>query len=109
MDDHAAEPARSMLGSILQLSAFGSNPEEIAAAMLNTDSQTALFRATLLVEIIIDYARRYDLPKDSAVMHPAPGDAKLRAVTLESPVGSLQSDEVESSAHQGDLKETKRQ
>lgn len=42
---------------VLGLHASGRTAEEIATQLLDTEPETALFRAKMLIEIFLDYAR----------------------------------------------------
>ena len=54
-------PARScdaFLTRILELHFAGNTADDIAAQLLTTEPENAMFRAAMLVEIILDHARR---------------------------------------------------
>lgn len=55
--DHA-RASRTLLTRILDLHASGRTADEIATQVLTTEPENAMFRAAMLVEIILDYARR---------------------------------------------------
>jgi hypothetical protein len=55
--DHA-RASRTLRTRILELHTSGRTAEEIAAQILTTEPENAMFRAAMLVEIILHYARR---------------------------------------------------
>ena len=52
-----ARASRALLARLIKLHIAGHSPEEIAVQVLTTDPENFMFRAALLVEIILDYAR----------------------------------------------------
>ena len=56
--DHA-RASQTLLTRILELHASGRTADEIAAQVLTTEPENAMFRAAMLVEIILHYARRF--------------------------------------------------
>ncbi len=61
--DHA-RASRTLLTRILDLHASGRSADEIAAQVLTTEPENAMFRAAMLVEIILHSARRCPEEKD---------------------------------------------
>ncbi len=55
--DHA-RASQTLLTRILELHTSGRTVDEIAAQVLTTEPENAMFRAAMLVEIILHYARR---------------------------------------------------
>ena len=55
--DHA-RASQTLLTRILELHISGRTADEIAAQVLTTEPENAMFRAAMLVEIILQYARR---------------------------------------------------
>ncbi len=55
--DHA-RASQTLLTRILELHIAGRTADEIAAQLLTTEPENAMFRAAMLVEIILHYARR---------------------------------------------------
>jgi hypothetical protein len=55
--DHA-RASQTLLTRILELHISGCTADEIAAQILTTEPENAMFRAAMLVEIILHYARR---------------------------------------------------
>ena len=53
-----ARVSQTLLTRILELDASGHTADEIAAQVLTTEPENAMFRAAMLVEIILHYARR---------------------------------------------------
>jgi hypothetical protein len=53
-----ARASQSLLARLIKLHMGGYSPEEIAVQVLTTDPENFVFRAALLVEIILHYARR---------------------------------------------------
>lgn len=51
--------SQHLLGRILELYVSGRSAEEIAAQILTTEPENAMFRAAMLVEIILQYACRF--------------------------------------------------
>lgn len=64
MDRNHAQASRTLLTRILKLHALGRTADEIAAQVLTTEPENAIFRAAMLVEIILYYARRCPKEKD---------------------------------------------
>jgi len=58
MDRNHALASQTLLTRILELHTSGRTAEEIAAQVLTTEPENAIFRAAMLVEIILHYARR---------------------------------------------------
>ena len=58
VDCNHARASQTLLTRILELHISGRTAEEIAAQVLTTEPENAMFRAAMLVEIILDYARR---------------------------------------------------
>jgi hypothetical protein len=58
MDRNHARASQSLLTRIVELHVAGRSAEEIAAQVLTTEPENAMFRGAMLVEIILDYARR---------------------------------------------------
>ena len=50
--------SQTLLSRILELHASGRTADEIAAQVLTTEPENAMFRGAMLVEIILQYARR---------------------------------------------------
>jgi hypothetical protein len=50
--------SQALLARIMELDKVGRSPEEIATQVLTTEPENLVFRAALLVEIMLDYARR---------------------------------------------------
>ena len=50
--------SQTLLTRILELHISGRTADEIAAQVLTTEPENAMFRAAMLVEIILHYARR---------------------------------------------------
>jgi hypothetical protein len=59
MDRNHTQASQSLLTRIVELHNAGRSAEEIAAQVLTTEPENAMFRAAMLVEIILHYARRY--------------------------------------------------
>lgn len=53
-----ARASQTLLTRILELHISGRRADEIAAQVLTTEPENAMFRAAMLVEIILQYARR---------------------------------------------------
>ena len=58
MDRNHAQASQTLLTRILELHMSGRTADEIAAQILTTEPENAMFRAAMLVEIILHYARR---------------------------------------------------
>jgi hypothetical protein len=58
MDRNHAQASQILLTRILELHTSGRTAEEIATQVLTTEPENAMFRAAMLVEIILHYARR---------------------------------------------------
>jgi len=58
MDRNPAQASRTLLTRILELHASGRTADEIAMQVLTTEPENAMFRAAMLVEIILHYACR---------------------------------------------------
>lgn len=56
MDRNHAQASQVLLTRILELHVSGRTADEIAAQVLTTDPENAIFRAAMLVEIILHYA-----------------------------------------------------
>jgi len=59
MDRNHAQASQTLLTRIMELHIAGRSAEEIAAQILTTEPENAMFRAAMLVEIILHYARRF--------------------------------------------------
>ena len=59
MDRNHARACQTLLTRILELHTLGHTADEIAAQVLTTEPENAMFRAAMLVEIILHYARRF--------------------------------------------------
>jgi len=59
MDRNHAQASQTLLARILELHASGRTADEIAAQVLTTEPENAMFRAAMLVEIILHYACRF--------------------------------------------------
>jgi hypothetical protein len=64
MDRDHARACETLLTRILELHISGSTADEIAARILTTEPENAMFRAGMLVEIILHYARRCTEERD---------------------------------------------
>jgi hypothetical protein len=64
MDRNHAQASQTLLARILELHTAGRTADEIAAQVLTTEPENALFRAAMLVEIILDYVRRFPEGRD---------------------------------------------
>ncbi len=53
MDRNHAQASQTLLARILELHASGRTADEIAAQVLTTEPENAMFRAAMLVEIIL--------------------------------------------------------
>ena len=58
MDRNHAQASQTLLARIRELHIAGRSAEEIATQVLTTEPENAMFRAAMLVEIILHYARR---------------------------------------------------
>ncbi len=58
MDRNHAQASRTLLTRIVELHIAGRSAEEIATQVLTTEPENAMFRGAMLVEIILEYARR---------------------------------------------------
>ena len=58
MDRNHAQASQTLLTRILELHTSGRTADEIATQVLTTEPENAMFRAAMLVGIILDYARR---------------------------------------------------
>lgn len=58
MECDQARASQTLLTRILELHASGHTADEIATQVLTTEPENAMFRAAMLVEIILNYARR---------------------------------------------------
>jgi 16S rRNA C1402 N4-methylase RsmH len=58
MDRNHAQASQTLLTRILELHTSGRTADEIATQVLTTEPENAMFRAAMLVEIILHYARR---------------------------------------------------
>jgi len=58
MDRCHAQASQTLLARILELHTSGRTADEIATQVLTTEPENAMFRAAMLVEIILGYARR---------------------------------------------------
>ena len=58
MDRNHAQASQTLLTRIMELHIAGRSAEEIATQVLTTEPENAMFRAAMLVEIILHYARR---------------------------------------------------
>ena len=58
MDHVNARPCETLLTRILELHLAGNTAEEIAVQVLTTEPENAMFRAAMLVEIILIYTSR---------------------------------------------------
>ena len=58
MDRNHAQASQTLLIRIMELHTSGRTADEIAAQVLTTEPENAMFRAAMLVEIILHYARR---------------------------------------------------
>lgn len=59
MDRNHAQASQTLLTRIMELHIAGRSAEEIATQVLTTEPENAMFRAAMLVEIILHYARRF--------------------------------------------------
>ncbi len=59
-----AQASQTLLARIIELHTSGRAADEIAAQVLTTEPENAMFRAAMLVEIILRYARRCPEEKD---------------------------------------------
>jgi hypothetical protein len=59
MDRNHAQPSQTLLTRIMELHIAGRSAEEIATQVLTTEPENAMFRAAMLVEIILHYAGRF--------------------------------------------------
>ncbi|MGD0921520.1 MAG: hypothetical protein ABSA70_07125 [Terriglobia bacterium] len=59
MDCNHARASQTLLTRIMELHIAGRSAEEIATQVLTTEPENAMFRAAMLVEIILHYARRF--------------------------------------------------
>ena len=55
MDGVPARPCEALLTRILELHFAGNTADDIAVQVLTTDPENAMFRAAMLVEIILHY------------------------------------------------------
>jgi hypothetical protein len=58
IDRNHAQASQTLLTRILELHTSGRTADEIATQVLTTEPENAMFRAAMLVEIILEYARR---------------------------------------------------
>ena len=58
MDRVQARPCETLLTRIFELHFSGNTPDDIAVQILTTDPENAMFRAAMLVEIILYYTGR---------------------------------------------------
>ena len=58
MDCNPVKVGQTLLTRILELHIAGRTADEIAAQVLTTEPENAMFRGAMLVEIILHYARR---------------------------------------------------
>jgi hypothetical protein len=58
MDRNHAQASRTLLTRIVELHRAGRSAEEIATQVLTSEPENATFRAAMLVEILLHYARR---------------------------------------------------
>ena len=58
MDAVPARPCEALLTRILELHFAGNDADDIAVQVLTTDPENAMFRAAMLVEIILYYTSR---------------------------------------------------
>ena len=58
MDCNPVKAGQTLLARILELHIAGRTADEIAAQVLTTEPENAMFRGAMLVEIILQYARR---------------------------------------------------
>ncbi len=58
------QASQTLLTRIMELHMAGRSAEEIATQVLTTEPENAMFRAAMLVEIILHYARRCTEEKD---------------------------------------------
>ena len=58
MDCNHARASQTLLTRIMELHIAGRSAEEIATQVLTTEPENAMFRAAMLVEIILHHARR---------------------------------------------------
>ena len=58
MDGVQARPCETLLTRILELHFAGNTADDIAVQVLTTDPENAMFRAAMLVEIILYYTGR---------------------------------------------------
>jgi hypothetical protein len=58
MDRSHAQASQPLLARIVDLHTAGRTADEIATQVLTTEPENAMFRAAMLVEIILDYACR---------------------------------------------------
>jgi hypothetical protein len=65
IDRSEAPASQSLLTRIVELHLAGRSAEEIAAQVLTTEPENAMFRAAMLVEIILEYARCCPEEKES--------------------------------------------
>ena len=64
MDRNHTQASQTLLTRILELHASGRTAKEIAAQVLTTEPENAMFRGAMLVEIILHYARRFPEEKN---------------------------------------------
>ena len=50
--------SQALLTRLMKLHMSGPSPEEIAVQVLTTESENVVYRAALMIEIILHYARR---------------------------------------------------
>ena len=58
MDWNHAQASQTLLTRIMELHVAGRSGEEIATQILTSEPENAMFRAAMLVEIILQYACR---------------------------------------------------
>jgi len=58
MDRNHAQASQTLLTRIVELHMAGRSAEEIATQVLTSEPENAMFRAAMLVEIVLHYARR---------------------------------------------------
>ena len=58
MDRNHAQASQTLLTRIVELHIAGRSAEEIATQVLTSEPENAMFRAAMLVEIVLHYARR---------------------------------------------------
>ena len=59
MDQVQPRPCETLFTRILELHSAGETAEEIAVQVLTTEPENAMFRAAMLVEIILYYSSRW--------------------------------------------------